>query len=374
MTANLSNWRTSPYSEYGFVNVDQIIRTETIGKSDQHVAHLEKSTSNLNGFSITSGDETLDLPAFLESINTDGFLVSHKGKAVYEHYAHGNDKDSKHILMSMTKSITGLVAGVLVGQGVLDTEAKVQVYLPEVKDTPYEHATVRHLLDMRTGVQSDDDSHEYRFAMGWTPPNDGEKTTNLLEFITGLRGSAASKAPGGPFEYTSLNIDVLGLVIERASGKKFSDLIHQHIWQVIGAESDALLTLDAGDTPRAAGGMCATVRDLARLGRSLVSGQVISHSWLRDILTGGDTDVFSSSPFGPMIDFTGGKIAYRSCWYVDGEANVMVALGMHGQTLLVDHNIDLVIAGTSSQPHPAAKLKETLAGFAEIRRMLLAYA
>jgi CubicO group peptidase (beta-lactamase class C family) len=366
---DLANWRTSPHNESAFINIDKIINTQRIEKSSKSAASFAKSASNLDGFSAKLGDKVVDLPTLLEQSNTDGFMVLHKSKVVHDFFAHGNDANSKHIIMSMTKSVTSLVVGVLVEQGILDVESKVVQYLPEVNGTPYEHVSIRHLLDMRSGIQYKDASHEYRYCTGWNPAREGEEPTDFLEFLSNFH--PPSNAPGGDFEYLSVNTDVLGLVIERASGKKLSALIHEHVWEPIGAESDALITVDAKGNPRAAGGMCATVSDLARLGQALISGHIIPKSWLNDTLTGGDPELIARGSWAAMTALISPNIAYRNCWLADGEAGLMIAMGIHGQTLVVDHKNDIVMVKTSSQPDGDSKIASALVAFKEIQRVLL---
>ncbi|KAK6437995.1 hypothetical protein LTR95_005802 [Oleoguttula sp. CCFEE 5521] len=368
--ADLSNWRTHPHSEYGFANVDKLLATQTIKKTSQPSPSFEKSSKTLDKFALKTRDgKVLNITDFLVDSHTDGFLVLHNGKRVHEWYAHGNNEKTKHIMMSMTKSVVGLVTGILVGQGLIDPDAKVTIYLPELKETSYKEVTVRHLLDMRAGIQYDDSSHDYRVAFGVEPRHEGEKETNFIDFLKTFNPPTVS--PGGAFTYLSVNTDVLGMVLEKASGKKLSELISEYIWEPIGAEDDALITVDSAGNPRGAGGMCSTVEDLGRLGQALLSDSLVPKAWLDDILHGGDTEAFAAGSFAPLVSpFGGAKFAYRSCWTVSGELGIMIALGIHGQTLLIDRKADIVLAKTSSQPDPVMKLASAVQGFLEIKRVL----
>lgn len=364
-----SNWQTKPNNEWSFVNVDKLLDTQVIRKSSTPTPAFPSSSENLDSFKVTLGKQEQDLAAFLALTETDAFVVLHKGRLVHEYFAHGNDATSKHILMSVTKSITALVIGRLVEQGALDTEAKVSHYIPELKGTPYEHVTVRHCLDMRAGIDYEDGaSHEYRMAVGTDPPHKGEKQTTFLDFLKGF--DAPTTTPGGDFKYVSVNTDVLGLVCERASGKKLSDLISEYVMQPAGAENDALMTVDSAGAPRAAGGMCASVCDLARVGLGIISGSVISESWLQDTLSGGDTEAFAK---GAFAGFAAGRktTAYRSCWTADSEEKTMIALGVFGQMLAVDLKNEIVVAKTSSQADRVAQVPTSVMCFHSVRRALL---
>lgn len=193
----------------------------------------------------------------------------------------------------------------------------------------------------------------------------------MSDFVAFLKDfHPEAKEPGGPFEYLSVNTDVLGLVLERASGKGLAKLISELIRTPIGAEQDALITVDSKGVPRAAGGMCATVRDLARLGQALISGSLVPQSWIEDMFAHGDGEVFASSPWMPLFKPLGGKPAYKSCFVADGEKRVLVAQGVHGQCLFVDLERQIVVVKTSSQAHPVAELAAGVKVFLEVGRLL----
>ncbi|KAK3059172.1 hypothetical protein LTR09_000738 [Extremus antarcticus] len=194
--------------------------------------------------------------------------------------------------MSMTKSITGLVCGILTQQGVLDVEKFVTAYVPGMEGTQYEKVTVRECLDMRSGNAFDDSSPAYRKAWAWIPLNSDDKPTDLHQFISTFEWVPAPKADGlegAAFDYNSANTDLVGWVVERATGKKFADLVSELIWQPMGAESDAYVTVDRAGSARAAGGMCATVRDIARLGQLVLHDDngVVPIGWINNMLNNG---------------------------------------------------------------------------------------
>lgn len=366
---NKSNWQTKPNNEWSFINVDKVLDTQVIKKSTKPGPAFPSSSENLDAFKIAFGKQELDLAGFLASTETDAFVVLHKGNLVHEYFAHGNDATSKHIIMSVTKSITALVIGRLVEHGLLDTEAKVSKYVPELTGTPYKNITVQHCLDMRAGIDFDDGaSYEYRLAVGTAPPREGGKQTTFLEFLKTF--DPPTTAPGEAFRYLSVNTDVLGVVCERASGKKLSELISEYVMQPAGAETDALISVDAAGAPRAAGGMCASVYSLARIGQAIIDGTIASKSWLNDILNGGDNEVFVKGSFGGLA---GGRktTAYRSCFTADSEDRTMIALGVYGQLLAVDLKNEIVVAKTSSQADRVAQVPTGVMCFHAVRRALL---
>ena len=163
--------------------------------------------------------------------------------------------ETPHILMSVSKSVFGLLTGILVSEGILDPDGEVTAVLPEVSETAYKGATIRHLLDMRTGVAFDEDYTatsgpivEYRKAISWHPLGPGQSPSDLRSFYQYLQASDGRH--GGRFHYVSPNSDLLGLVIERATGQRFAELMSRYIWKPMGAQHSAYITVDRLGAPR----------------------------------------------------------------------------------------------------------------------------
>ena len=153
MQADLTNWREAEHSAWAFQNVDKLIATKPIRKGSQTTTFGSDSQDFAN-FKLQLADKAPpNLPAFLSATETDGLVVLKNGDIVFEHYDRTNAADSRHIMMSMTKSVTGLLCGILAKQGKLEIEAFVTKYVPEVSGTPYQNVTVRQCLDMRAGIK-----------------------------------------------------------------------------------------------------------------------------------------------------------------------------------------------------------------------------
>ena len=369
--ADLSNWRGSPFNRWAFRNIDALMPTAPIWAGSAWDLPAGEAGA-LDGFALRAGGQTLSLEAVLAATATDGMVVLKDGRVVFETYANGLGQHDRHILMSATKSVVGLLVGVLVDQGVLDVAAPVTAYVPEMANGPYAGATLRQLLDMRAGVKlSAQQQHAYGLASGWEPTGPGETTQGLHAFLAGLEGPAA--VHGGPFAYVSANTDLMGWVIERASGRAFSALVSELLWAPAGAEDDGAVTLDVAGAPRATGGICATVRDFARLGQRVVEDDpMIPTAWTQDIATGGDAEAWRTGEFARA--FGGMTMRYRSGWYViDDAPQVLFAMGIHGQNLFLDRANDIVLAKVSSL-HDAIDGRATGLNhrmFNEIRRVLL---
>jgi len=304
-------------------------------------------------------------------------VVLHRGHIVCERYAGALVPEGQHIAKSVTKSFFGLIGAVLVDQGQLDEQARVAHYVPELRDSAFGDATVRQLLDMRVGVAFEENYLAtsgpiiaYRKAQGWNPVEPGEKPSDLRSFFGLL--TERDGTHGGRFHYVSPCTDLLGWVIERATGRRYADVLSERLWRPMGAEAPAYITVDRLGAPRAAGGMCTTTRDLARLGQMVLeSGAgVVPKLWIDDILTAGDAAAWD---VGSFIDYYPGvPMHYRSKWYVERGEPMMFCLGVHGQNLFVDPARELVIAKFSSQAQPldAGLIARTAAGVTAIRRAL----
>lgn len=376
----LANWRTPPFARWAFQHVREIIPTADIANNPDDVWSLPAAPRDFSGLRIDGGSAgSLSLEAWLQSTNTDGLVVLHKGKVVLERYLNTMTAATPHILMSVSKSVLGLLAGILKSQGVLDPARLVTDILPEVKKTAYEGATIGNLLDMRVGLEFDEDYLAtsgpiiaYRKSTNWNPLAPGEAASDLRSFYKNL--TKTIRPHGQDFHYVSPNTDLLGWVIERAAGRRFADLVSECIWQPMGAFRSAYITVDRLGAPRTAGGMCVTASDLARLGQLLVQGgarggrQVIPGEWIEDIATNGDPQAWNK---GPFVDFFPGvEMHYRSKCYVQrGPKPVIFGLGVHGQYLYVDLKNEVVIAKLSSESLPldANTIKLSSSGFAALR-------
>lgn len=356
----LANWRTFPYVKWSFQHVREIVPSADIVNDPANVATLEASPLPIGDIPFRDIDgATRNISEFLDRTDTDAFVVLHRGKLLAERYANGMTATTPHILMSVSKSLLGLLAGVLSEDGTLDVQKPASFYVPELKGSAYEHAVIRDLLDMRAGVEFDEDyvNHpalmiQYRKAMNWHPSEPGEQPSDLRAFLSRLRPRSAYQ---GQFDYLSPNTDLLAWVIERASDRRYADLLSERLWQRIGAAANAYITVDRLGAPRAAGGVCTTARDLALVG-AMVAGngsvdgrQVVPENWIRDILNGGDTQAWNAGSFTELYPQT--PMHYRSKWYVETAADgYAFALGVHGQNLFVAPDLGLVIVKLSSQP------------------------
>lgn len=357
--ATLANWRQHPHSLWGFTHVDELIPVAPIAAGGGTSLRWGEKL-DLSGVCLDWQDRRMGLPEALAATHTDGFLVLKDGAVVAQHYANQQAAD-RHIVFSVSKSITATMAGVMVEQGMLDPDAPVTRYVPEAKGSAYGDATVRHVLDMTVSVRFTEDYLDplgdvarYRVAMGWNPPGLIGGEAGLHQFIASI--PKGDHPHGDRFHYVSPNTDMLGWILERASGSSIAELLTRHIWQPMGMEHDAFITVDRYGAARTAGGICCSLSDLARFGELMrgkgayQSRRIIPESWIDDILRNGDFDQWRKGDLVAL--FPEGR--YRSKWYLaDPASRVLCAVGIHGQWIYVDYQRGMVGVKHSSQPIPA---------------------
>jgi CubicO group peptidase (beta-lactamase class C family) len=371
------------FLQWSFQHAREIVPTARISRGSGGIAKLSENTRPLAELPVTPSAATATtVGAVLATTYTDGFLVLHDGAIVAEEYPGGMAADTLHLLMSVTKSLVGSVAAVLVDRGRLDPAALVTQYVPALAASGYAGAIVRHLLDMRSGVIFSEDYTDpnsgirrLRQCVGWNSQRDPAAPASIYDFLVTLRQGSPH---GGAFAYRSCETDTLGWVCEQAGGRRMPELISELLWSRLGVEHDADISIDAAGIAVHDGGMSATVRDLARFGhmlaqygRSATGEQVLPEWWVRDCLTG---DPDSRQAFAASTSFTGmpGGMYRNQLWVPYPDRDVLVCLGIHGQLVYVDPAARMVGVKLSSWPVPQdpAMLAATLQAFATIARHL----
>ena len=255
----------------------------------------------------------------------DGIAVLRDGALVLERYENAMEPSTRHISQSVAKSVLGLLVTVLEFE--LDTP--VAELVPEVRESGYRGATLRHLMDMTAATDFVEDYTNfwrYDIASGWHSPQPGVPGS-ILEYLATI--GPAERPHGALFHYVSPNTDLLGIATARAAGAPLPELIARELWGPIGAESDAELAVDPAGTPVISGGFCATLRDYVRLGAFVLERS------------------FSGLGSRPIDDPR--AVGYGSQWWrLPGD--VLAARGIHGQLVAVDRGASTVTVMLSSWP------------------------
>ncbi|MEB3323010.1 MAG: serine hydrolase, partial [Synechococcaceae cyanobacterium] len=247
----------------------------------------------------------------LEENFTDGILVLHRGRVVFEHYSGCLRPDGRHGAMSMTKSLVGLLGEVLVAEGKLEEKRRVRSYIPELAASAFGDATVRQVLDMTTALDysedyADPEADVWRHAAAGNALPKPEGYTGPRSYFEFLQTVRRRGEHGRSFGYRTVNTDVLGWLISRATGRNLSEVMADRIWSRLGADLDAFFTVDSIGTPFAGGGLNASLRDMARLGQLLLEDgrvgdrRVIPAAAIAAIRGGGDRQAFAAAGYGQL--------------------------------------------------------------------------
>ena len=316
----------------------------------------------------------------LQGTYTDGIIVLHRGRRIYERYFGALQAQRPHACFSITKSYAATLAATLLHERVLDETQTVSHYLPEMIGTAYEDATLRQVLDMQIGVDyselyADPNAHiwDYGRAGGLRPRGpDYAGPGNFYEYLRTLRKQGAH---GAAFAYKTINTEVLCWVMKRVTGIALQDMLSERIWSRIGCEEDGYLTVDTIGVAMGGGGLSASLRDLCRFGELMrcdgawQGRQVLPAEVTADIRRGADPAKFAMAGYTLLPGYS-----YRNMWWVSHNSlGVFEARGIHGQRLYIVPKAELVIARFCSHPvaSSAANDSITLPAFAAMSRLLM---
>ena len=352
---NQRNWLDPPHNREGFLRVEDLATVVAIPRGNGGVVPLPRSSGYLTNLRVEGPDGLLDLSTWLSATYTDGLLAIRDGEVLVEWYRESMVADDNHLLMSISKSMTSLLCGVLVDQGFLGVTDLVTDHIPELSATAWDHCTVQHLLDMRVGVAWDYDRDELDIfdVSGYRETNRRDLPDSIESWI---RSIAASGGHGDTFRYISLVSDVLGWALERSTGVRLEKLLSHHLWSRIGAERDASIIVDANGFRVAEGGVSATLRDVGRLGLMCLRGgrvdgyRVVPGEWLQRLRTPND-DLNRAFSASAEYDSLNPDAFYHDNWWVSNpREGIFSAIGVHGQYLTVHNPSHTVVVKLSSQP------------------------
>jgi len=299
---------------------------------------------------------------YLDGTYADATLIMHNGKVIYEAYHQGMPEQNPHILWSVTKSFTGLLATQLIHEGLLDPDAPVTRYVPELENSGWKGATVQQVLNMTADIAYNEvygdpqsDVLKYAMAAGMAPaPHDYPGQLTLTDYLPGI--AAGPGEHGRDFVYRTVHTEVLGWIVRRASNQSLAELISQRLWQPLGAEQDAYLLLDPIGTEWSGAGLNVTLRDLARFAEMLRNQgqfngqQIVAPEVIATITAGADREAFKASGRDFMPGFS-----YRNQWWISHDADgSYYAMGVHGQLIHINPTTSTVVVRLSSHPYASS--------------------
>ena len=360
------NWLSSSNNDWSFQNVQSLFPTARIKRGTKASSILPADLQSIGSIQIDDVEgNKQSLDEMLSSTQTDAFLVLKDGKILFEEYFHGMGPDSLHLMNSITKSFVGVLTGILSEKGIIDINDKLTQYLPKFADTGFSDTTFQTALDMASSVKFEEDYAEplcdfwnEAAVVGWRPDlSEGSSHGSLHDFALSLKEKEQEENEG--YHYRTVLTNVIALAIQEATNLRFQDLLEEHIWQKLSPEQDAVIVVDKEGFPYVGAGMNACARDLARFGQMILGGgvfqgqRIISESWIESTWKGDDgyRERFAKTDHGLMMP--GGH--YKNQMWIPS-SEIMMCIGIFGQTILVNKSTDVVVVKFSSFPEPAHEL------------------
>ncbi len=296
---------------------------------------------------VTWNGKKQDFSKFLAETNTNAFLIIRKGKITYEKYFNGKTQSTVLPSYSVAKTMTSLVIGQLIDEGKIKESDTFVSILPEFKaGTSFDKVTIKDLLDMNSGIGVSDNYPTG--PSGWgVAIAQMYASTDVKWFL--MHNRKMSEEPGTFPEYRSVNTQMLGMIIQKITGRYLADEFTARIWQKVGADYDATWNVDNEKGYEKA--FCcfnATARDYARVGQALMSGdpKIASTSWKARLST-------------PVVTLDYGWGYGAQMWHPYPGVNLM--LGLHGQYIYQDALHDTVIVKLSDMPTSADGISSKVA-------------
>lgn len=358
LRVNQANAFQPPFLRWSMRHAREVSPTRSIGRAATPLSLTEGRAVALDQLAFSAGEQPLTLAGYLQQTSTDGLIVMHRGKVVYERYLDGFQPGQPHIWASMTKSVTGLIAAQLIAEGALDPQRTLAHYVPELRGTPFGEATVQANLDMQVAVQ-------YPAQM---PPDLGLfAATGLIPRGEGMPGDIYSflrqvqQAPNpvgqAPFFYQNGSPEALAWALRRITGLNWAQLVEQRLWSRF-AEEDAYVQVDPLGTEMASGGISCNLRDTARF------AELVRRELARDAKGDSFNQAVHSTfqPADPAVFAQGGLgpgrpgYGYRNYWYQknDGDGS-FEASGRFGQKIYINPRRELVIVKLSATADQALR-------------------
>lgn len=288
---------------------------------------------------VTWNGKKQDFEIFLKETNTNAFIIIRNGKITYEQYWNGKTQSTVLPSYSVAKTMTSLLIGQLIDEGKIKESDTFISILPKFKaNSSFDKVTIRDLLDMNSGIGVSDNYPTG--PSGWgVAIAQMYATTDMNWFL--MNNRKMKEEPGTFPEYRSVNTQMLGMIIQKVTGRSLAEEFTDRVWQKVGADYDATWNVDsAAGHEKAFCCFNATARDYARVGQALMSGEpkIASTSWKARLSL-------------PVVTLDYGWGYGAQMWHPYPGVNLM--LGLHGQYIYQDALHDTVIVKLSDMPTSA---------------------
>jgi CubicO group peptidase (beta-lactamase class C family) len=348
-----------PFFVGGFSHSDQLLEGRTVRRADTPSRLTRASAEPALRYEYEAA--TLSLDDYLRRNAATGLLIARGDTILVERYQYARHDRHRFASFSMAKTVTAMLVGVAIAERRIGSaDDLVAAYVPALADTEYGRTSLRHLLQMSSGV---------RFLEHYSGTDDVARLAAETVHQAGAGGVDAVKPynerlrPGGTvFSYASAETQVLGLVLRGAVGRPVADYLQEKIWRPMGAEADATWLIDAAGQEATYCCLNAVLRDYARLGLLLAHDgrrgdrQIVPAEWIHAATTV-LADAWHLKPYAATRHFGYG---YQT-WIFPGERRMFALRGLHGQAIYVDPSSRLVMVHTAVRKQPTDHDEETLA-------------
>lgn len=317
----------------GFRNISTLSPVRHITRGE-NVFALPREQRDFSNLRYTVNGEQFSLAQYMEHNHVGGLLVIKNGEIALEQYGLGNGKEHQWISFSMTKSVVSMLVGAALKDGYIQSvDDPVTDYLPQMKGSSYDEVSIKHVLQMASGVQWNEDYADPASDVA-TSPND---MLALMKFMGDKPRVAVS---GERFNYNTGETNLAGAIVRSAIGNNLAAYLSEKIWMPWGMESDATW-VSHGPGGGELGGCCIspTLRDWGRFALFIMNDGVL-HDGTRVVPEGWIAESTAASS---------GNDGYGYLWWLEDEG-VFRASGIFGQAIYFNPAEDLVIVAQGAWP------------------------
>jgi CubicO group peptidase (beta-lactamase class C family) len=301
-------------------------------------------------YTFEGRDLTLD--GYMERTPTTGLLIARGDTILVERYQYGRTDRHRFTSWSMAKTVTAMLVGIALAEGrIRSVDDLAAAYVPELAGTEYGRTSLRHLLQMSSGVRFIENEPSQEDALRLVFDTYIQSGKGGVSAVTSFNERAVPA--GTKFSYASVETQVLGLVLRGATNRTPAEYLQSRIWQSIGAEADATWLVDRSGQEATYCCFNAVLRDYARLGLLLAHDgnwrgrQIIPAAWVTDATTvRADHPHLRAGQASPVFGY-----GYQT-WILPGERRMFFLWGVRGQRIYVDPQSKLVMVNTAVHKRP----------------------
>lgn len=366
--ADLETWIEPKNTAATYRNMEEIFPTRRIASG----AWISPLIAPMETFDVryTVDGQPHGIADFASRTDTTGLLILKGDRIIFEGYYQGADSNDLFQSFSAGKSFVSTLVGMALSDGKIQSlDDRVSKYLPEVKGSAYEVATIRQVLEMSSGTSYTEEYEDPKSDIAEFAAIVSKNRGGLYDFC---RSFKAARPPGQLFHYATCDTEVLGALVTRVSGTTLSSYLSEKLWKPLGAEAPARWLLDqpgAAGREMAGGGLQVRLRDYGRFGLLFANRgqwhgrQLLPAGWMEE----------ATRPHDPQVEYgrlvPGYPLGYGYQWWLfPGEHRAFTAQGIHGQFVMVDPVEQVVVVKLSSwqQAWEDPKEAETYTFFAAV--------